>query len=250
MSDINQRSLAQRALPTAIAPATYGPDRASRYGEKAVQPFGSWRHNLVDEGSYFTFRNITLDASTTIAGHPAPIVADLATLTKPLIVCRNTDAATSLKRVYLDWIEIEVITAAASGTQALWAIDIDTGASRYSSGTVETAVTVNPNMQSATTSVLDTKMGPYVATSPSANVRKVGFGNVRIAIEFTGDKVMFDFVGDKAGQNNIVTGAATHSLINCAPVVLGPTDSMLLGIGGPSTGTAGVYKIRGAFWER
>jgi hypothetical protein len=249
MSDVNFKSYASRALPTPVAQGLNAPTRASRYGELFNQPIGSFRQNLADEGCYFVFHNITLDASTTIAGHPAPVIADLSTLTKPLVVCRNTDATTSTKRVYLDYIEIEVITAAASGTNATWAIDLDTGASRYSSGTVETATLVNPNMQSATTPVLDVKMGPYVATSPSASVRKVGFGNTRVAIEFTGDKVLFNF-GGEPGETNIVLGAATHSLINVPPVILGPTDSMLLGIGGPSTGTAGVYKIRGAFWER
>ncbi len=241
--------LSSRAQPTPAAPSIYSGLRGNRYGEAGVQPYGSFRQNLADEGAYFVFHNITLDASTTIAGHPAPVVADISTLTKPLVVCRNTDASTSLKRVYLDYIEIEVITAAASGTNAMWAIDLDTGASRYSSGTVETATQVNPNMQSATTSVLDVKMGPYVATSPSANVRKLGFGNVRVAIEFTGDKVLFNF-GGEPGETNIVAGAATHSTINVPPVILGPTDSMLLALAGVSTGTAGVYKIRGAFWER
>ncbi len=249
MTDINMKALSIRAQPTPIAPNTQGPIRSNRYGEVGTAPYTSFRQNLVDEGCYFTFHNITLDASTTIAGHPAPVVADISTLTKPLIVCRNTDGITSTKRVYLDWIEIEVITAAASGTNAMWAIDLDTGASRYSSGTVETATVVNPNMAVSNTSVLDTKMGPYVATAPSSSVRKLGFGNVRVAIEFTGDKVLFDFGGDP-GETNIVAGAATHSKINVPPVVLGPTDTMLLALAGVSTGTAGVYKIRGAYFER
>lgn len=250
MSDVNQKSLSSRALPAVISPNTYGPDRSSRYGEKANQPYGNWRHNLADEGTYFVFHNVTVDSATTVAGHPAPVVADIdATFTKPLVFCRNTDAITSTKRVYMDYIEIEVVTAAASGTDALWAAELDTGATRYSSGTVETATVVNPNMQSAATSVLTTFLGPVVVGAESANARYLGHGKVRVAIEFTGDKLVFAF-GSDPRTNNIVLGAATHSIINLPPVVLGPTDQFMLALAGVSTGTAGVYKIRGAYWER
>lgn len=250
MSDVNQKSLSSRALPAVISPNTYGPDRSSRYGEKAVQPYGNWRHNLADEGTYFTWHNVTVDSATTVVGHAAPVVADIdATFTKPLIFMRNTDAITSTKRVYLDWIEIEVVTAAANGTDALWADELDTGATRYSSGSGETATVVNPNMQSTATSVMTTFLGPVVVGAESANARYLGHGKLRVAIEFTGDRVTFVYGGDPR-TNNIVLGAATHSIVNRPPVILGPTDQYMLALAGVSTNTAGVYKIRGCYYER
>lgn len=251
VSDTNQKSLSQRALPSRIYPNTYGPDRSTEYGEKYVAPIMDWRQAAADEGTYFIFHNVTNDASTTLAGHPAPVLADAdATMTKPLVFMRNTDAATSRKRVYLDFIEIEVVTAGASGTAANWAAQLDTGATRYSSGTVETATVVNPNMQSTNTSVLTTLLGPTVVSAESANSRNLGFGQLRPSIEIAGDIKLFLFGRDPAGTAAAAAAAIRTQVVNLPPVILGPTDQFLLALYAPSQSSAGVYKIRGGFVER
>ncbi len=165
----------------------------------------------------------------------------------------HAGATSSQVRCYLDFIQIEVVTANASGTTAAWAAQLDTGATRYSSGTVETFTTVNPNMQSSTTPVLVTKGGPFVSGAESASCRVLGFGAFRQAIEFTGDIITFAFGADPAvaGSTSLVAGAASHHVVPMPPVILGPTDQLLLALyAAASANGAGIYKVRAGWVER
>jgi hypothetical protein len=246
----NMNGLANRGLPAKIANNTVGPVRTDAYGNLVVKTIGGFRQALADQGSYFIAHNITNDASTTLAGHPAPILVDAdATMTKPLIFCRNPTAASQDLRCYLDFIEIEVVTAGASGTTSNWAAQLDTGATRFSSGTVETLTTVNPNMQSTATPSLVTLAGPVVVGVESPACRVLGFGQIRAAIEFAGDRLMFRFGGQPGPGANVVIGAASRHLVTLPPVVLGSTDQFLLALYAPSQGNAGVYKVRMGWWE-
>jgi len=238
-----------RVKPTPVNQGEYVPQRSSRYGDGYVQPLPGERHALALEGSYFIFHNITNDASTTLAGHPAPVLADAdATMTKPLIFMRMPAGAT--KYAFLDFIEIEVVTAGGSGTSSNWAAQIDTGATRYSSGTVETLTVVNPNMKSTETADLVIQAGPVVVGAESANARNLGFGQIRAAIEFAGDRTLFKFGGEPANGANVVAGAASRHTVYLPPVILGETDQFLLALYAPSQSAAGVYKVRGGFWTR
>jgi hypothetical protein len=242
-----------RALPQPISgDGQYGPARGSRYGELMVGLMtGRWRYNLADEGTYFSAHNATNDASTTLAGHAAPVLVDAdATMTKPFIHLVNSDAVTSRTRVYLDYIEIEVITAGANGTADSWADQLDTGASRIT--TPGTALTkINGNMQSATTAVLSPTGGPIVVSAESANSRNLGFGQLRPSIQVAGDKFMFVFGGEPevAGIAG-VTATINRHVITRPPVVLGPADFYMLALYSPSQSAAGVYKVRMGWWER
>ncbi len=246
----NMNGLASRGAPTKIANNTVGPVRTSQYGELVTRQIGNFRHTLADQGSYFIAHNITNDAASSLAGHVAPVLVDAdATMTKPLIFCRNPSAASADVRCYLDFIEIEVVTAGASGTTMNWAAQIDTGATRYSSGTVETLTVVNPNMQSTATANLVTLAGPVVVGAESPACRAIGHGQLRSAIEFAGDRTTYRFGGQPGSGANVVAGAASRHLVTLPPVVLGSTDQFLLAIYAPSQGSAGVYKVRMGWWE-
>jgi hypothetical protein len=239
------------ALPSRIYHNTNGPNRSTPYGEQYVQPIAPWRHALADEGTYFVNHNITNDAATTLAGHAAPVLVDAdATMTKPFIFMRNGASAGSMVRARLDFIEIEVITAGANGTSDNWAAQLDTGATRYSSGTVETLTTVNPNMQSTATPTLVTLAGPVVVGAESASARHLGHGVFRPAIALTGDKYTFRFGDRQETGANVVATATTHHVVGLPAVVLGPTDQFLLALYAPSQSAAGVYKVRCGWWER
>ena len=249
MSDTNQKSLSQRGLPSRVYPNTYGPDRSSEYGEKITQPlYGDRQQTLSDEGSYFYSQHPTIDAATTIAGHAAPVLADL--YTKPFLVIRNTDAITSRKRMYLDYILLTVITPGTGGTSDNWAAECDTGADRYSSGTVITLTTVNPNMQSTTTSVGTMRAGPFVAAAATANQRKMGSGVFRPTIAVTGDQYLFVFGATPMALGAAVATAHSKHIVPLAPVILGPTDMFLLHLYAPSQSAATVLKVQAAHWER
>jgi hypothetical protein len=228
--------------------------RTSQYGEVYTRPLD--RHSMAEEGSYFIAHNTTNDASTTLAGHAAPVLADADdTLTKPFVFVRVPNAATKL--VQLDFIEIEVVTAGALGTQACWAAQLDTGTTRLSSG--GTALTiVNPNMQSAETSILAVTNhllgGAPVVGAETASCRVLGFGTLRPSIEIAGDIKMFTFgrdpavVGTQAGQ---AAAAIRTSVVALPPVLLGATDCFLLALHGQaSQNAAGVYKLRMGWSER
>jgi hypothetical protein len=248
MSDKNIDGLAIRGLPSKLGAGVRGPVRTSQYGEAVTLPIGNFRHTLADQGTYFVSHNPTNDAATTLAGHPAPVLADVTTMTKPLFFARNASAAGSDIRCYLDFVEIEVVLAGAAGTTANWAAQLDTGATRVT--TAGTAFTnVNPNMQSTATPALAVQGGVVVTGTASANMRELGHGQIRSAIEFIGDRLTFRFGGEPSSGANVVSGAASRHLITLPPVILGATDQFLLALYAPSQSGAGIYKVRCGWWE-
>jgi hypothetical protein len=152
-------------------------------------PVSEFRKVLAEQGSYFVAHNATNDASTTIAGHTAPVLADAdVTMTKPLIHCVNNVAGTSLVRCILDFIEIEVVTAGATGTQACWAAQLDTGATRIT--TPGTALTHGQSEHAVEAPRRTSRRPPARSSSSaeSANVRHLDHGTIRPSIEIAGDK--------------------------------------------------------------
>lgn len=245
---IQNWGLTGRALPGAVVDNQYGPMRNSRRGELINQPLDRW--TLSDEGSYFAWHNLTNDAATTVAGHAAPVLADAdATMTKPLVFIRNTDATTEGRRCYLDFVEIEVVTAPTGNTTSNWAAQLDSGTTRYSSGG-EDARIVNPNMQSSAACTFTVKTGAVVVGAETSVSRDLGFGQIRSGIDIIGDRYMFLFGHPPNVGANVVAAAASRHWITMPPCILGPTDSLLLALYGPSWSAAAVYKIRGGFWVR
>lgn len=253
MSNDNIDALAIRGLPTAISNNVRGPVRADRYGNLVTVPGLKWRQQTADEGTYFIAHNPTNDAATTLAGHPAPVLADAdATMTKPFIHCINSMGITDQRRCYLDFIEIEVITAGANGTADSWACQLDSGATRVTTAGT-TLTTVNPNMQSTATPALVPTGGVVVVGAESSNVRHLAHGQFRPSIQIAGDKYMFVFGGDPEAIGGAAsTAAATVRLhiVGLPPVILGPTDQFLLALYSPSQSAAGVYKVRMGWLER
>ena len=235
---------ANRDRPDAVSDGSPVPLHATHRGELVVSPLT--RRQLAEEGSYFFAQNATIDAATTLAGHAAPVLADL--YTKAFFFMRNADSASSDKRVVLDFIHIQVITAGANGTSDNWAAECDTGATRLSSG--GTALTVvNPNMANANSTVCTVMGGAAVLAAATTAQRKMGHGVFRPAIAITGDKYTFKFDGEWPGTGVVAT-ATTHHVIAMPPVILGPTDQFALHLYAPSQSAAGVYKLSAGWWER
>ncbi len=240
-----------RALPGILQDNTQNPFRISRRGELFTLPIGRERHALADQGTYFIAHNATNDASTTLAGHAAPVLADAdATLVKPFLHLLMGSSATT--RAYLDFIEIEVVTAGATGTQACWAAQLDVSSRGITTpGTALT--TVNPNMQSTATPSLAPTGGAIVVPVETTSVRHLGHGTLRPSIEIAGDIKLFSFggapevVGTQAGQ---AAAAIRTSVVNLPPIILGPLDTFLLALHSQaSQNAAGVYKVRMGWWE-
>jgi hypothetical protein len=246
---IDLQGLAIRGLPSKIPNLARGPVRASQFGELVTKHAGQARQTLADQGTYFLAHNATNDAATTLLGHADPELADNdATMTKALVHMRH--APTSSVFAYLDFIEIEVVTAPTNGAKDNWAAQLDTGATRVSSG--GTALTaVNSNMQSTRTADLAILGGAIVTGAESPSARQLGHGQNRAAIAIIGDRYMFRFGEEPSCGDNVVATAASRHLINLPPVILGPTDQLLLGLytSDDAQTVAGVYKIRVGWWE-
>ncbi len=247
----NIQGTAIRGLPGKLGANTRGPVRASPYGELVTAEIGESRYTVADQGNYYTAHNTTNDAASTLLGHAAPILADAdATLTKPFIFARMNPS--SGLRAYLDFIEIDVIVAGANGTRSNWAAQLDTGATRVT--TAGTALTqVNSNMQAgaAATGDLAVQGGVIVVGAETASCRNLGFGQLRGAIEFAGDRTVFRFGDEPSSGENVVIGAQSRHTVNMPPVILGPSDSFLLALYAALDlqDTAGVYKVRMGWWE-
>jgi hypothetical protein len=250
--DVRPFSQVARAKGTPQSDGTLAPMRLSQYGEQYVAPAVPWRHALSDEGSYHVFHNATNDAATTLAGHAAPVLADAdATMTKPFLFFRNL--LSTGRRIYFDYIEIEVVTAGASATQACWAAQLDTGTTRVlSGGTALTVLNSNGQSVNALDSTAFTALGGAITTgTESSAVRDLGFGTFRPSIEIAGDKKIFVFGADPLDTATTAAGSVRTQIQAMPPVVLGFTDQLLLALHGQASQTAaGVYKVRGACWVR
>ncbi len=243
------KGLVSAALPTVTTDGNWAGARETKYGERYFVPIGNWRHALADQGTYFISHNATNDAATTLAGHTAPVLVDAdVSMTKPILFMRNASAYSQNIRCYLDFIEIEVVLAGATGSTANWAAETDSGATRVTTAG-EAATIVNPNMQSTLAPALAVQGGAVVVGAESPSCRYIGHGQLRAAIEFIGDRTTFRFGGDPSSGGNVVVGAATRHLVNLPPVVLGSTDQFMLALYAPSQNAAGIYKVRCGWWE-
>ena len=68
--------LVGRDLPAMGTDENYKALRIDRRGALYTQPSGAMRQALAAQGTYWVAHNNTNDASTTLAGHAAPVLAD------------------------------------------------------------------------------------------------------------------------------------------------------------------------------
>lgn len=228
------------------------PYRLGQYGELFTRPIVPWRHALADEGSYHEFSNATLDDSTTLAGHAAPVVADIdATFIKPLIFIGLLANTSNLKRLYLDWLEIEVETPGTNGTDQWWADQTDL-ISRYTSG--GTALLVN-NTNTGAASGLGTDVatflgGPVLVPVETSSVRRLGFSKTRVTIEVARDKLTFQYGGENPSASHAGSPTGRSNVIRRPPVVITPGYTYMLGLAAASQSVASIYKVRGGCYYR
>jgi hypothetical protein len=244
------KGVTYRDLPTRNDDGEWTGARQTPYGERYNSPIGNFRHNLADQGTYFVAHNPINDAATTLLGHADPEIGSAGSvMTKPFIHLRMHQNSGDV-RAWLDYIEIEVVTAPTAGAKDNWAAQLDTGNTRVTTAG-STFTTVNPNMASLTVPSLAVQGGAIVTGAESASVRQLGHGQTRAAIAVIGDRYCFRFGSDPGSGANVVATAASRHLINLPPVILGPTDQFLLSLytADDAQTNAGVYKVRMAWWE-
>ena len=80
-------------------------------------------------------------------------------------------------------------------------------------------------------------------------MRRLGHGTFKSTIEIAGDVYLFSFGADPTPSNKVASAASIYH-VPLAPVILGPTDQLLLALFQVAQDTAGVYKITCGWWER
>jgi hypothetical protein len=239
--------LANRAVPAPINDNVYGPVRVTRYGEMVTAPLvGAKLYPVSDEGSYFIATNAT--PGTAIAGIAA---ADGFDDLEALMFLRHSSS--SSKRLYLDWILLQVAAAGTNGTNFGVAMKCDKGTSRFASG--GTAITPkNANMASSTATEIDKlQFGAVVPTAATAEARLLWHTLLRTVIKVIGDKYLFMFGGSAPPAiSGIPLEGTTQASLNysCPPVILGPGDTFLLHEFATSQTVAAQYQFAMGWHER
>ncbi len=235
-------------IPSAYGEGGAAPLRSTKRGELFVQSIAKGRCALAEEGSYFLATNAT--PGTGIAGIAAANGYDA---TEALCTIRNGHTAgDTAKRIVLDYIKLQPTVAGASGTNCTYATHMDKGNTRWASGgTAYTAKNVNMGSDVATAAAIH--FGALVTDGATADVVKLGSGNLRTAIVVVGDEMILDF-GDsmQAGASGLFEGSLIcKQVVKHVPVVLNPGEEFILCINAASQAVTGSsFEFEIGFWER
>lgn len=207
----------QRNLPSTVnADSTalvQAPNRADQYLGAFVTPIGTGKMtNYADEGSYFVTYNLT--DGTGIAGHAAPVQADLSL--KPLLHIFN---GSSTKRIAIDFVRVRLTAIGAGATTTDFTAWIDNNGStvKTSGGTVATSVNCRGDQPQTTGAVVT--FGAVVATAATSE-KRIDHQRVRSVVPVVEDQYIFTF-----GNTSPIFAASTPvtgSLVLAAQVPMPP----------------------------
>jgi hypothetical protein len=226
------------------------PQRGTVHGDAGTVAYSKGVYGLADEGSYFMVKNPTV--GTGIAGIAA---ADGAEGLEQLLFLRNTSTVSEGKRVYIDRLRLIPTAAGTNGTTTMFVSVIDSGTNRYTSGGTDYSSSIkNMNMDSSDTAPVFMAFGAVVTAAPSADVRIVGGGALRLGvIKVIGDIYDFDFGASSRAQSPsaVTSGTAQiHVVWPHAPVVLGPQQMWMLEVYGASQSVAASFEFELGFYVR
>lgn len=243
----------QRTLPATIngdsAIVVAQPSRAgSRYEAFTLPLGGAKQHGYADEGSYFVTYNVT--DGTGIAGHAAPVQADLST--KPLLHIFNGNASGG-RSIIVDFVRIRMtaIGAGATTTDFTSWIDNNGSTSKTSGGTVATSVNCRGDQPYTTGAVVT--FGAVVASAP-ATEKRTDHQRVRSVVAVVEDQYVFDFGGASYGPPTggiTMAGTAVVGLyVKMAPAVILPGGNFKLVQWGASQSGAHSFEYTVGWVER
>ena len=237
-----------RTLPTfnADGSGVVAPSRADSYGGAFTNPLGGAKqHGYADEGSYFVTYNVT--DGTGIAGHAAPVQADLST--KPLLHIYNGNTSKSL---IIDFVRLRMtaIGAGATTTDFTAWIDNNAGSSKTSGGTVATSVNCRSDNPNTTGAVVT--FGAVVAAVGTGEVR-IDHQRVRSVVAVVEDQYVFQFgaAGYAMPAAMALTGTAVVSAhVHMAPAIIRPGGNFKLVQWGASQSGAHSFEYTAGWVER
>lgn len=224
----------QRSLPSTVnadsSTVATLPSRTNQYLEAATFPFFSGKMQpFADEGSYFTTYNVT--DGTGIAGHAAPVQADLSL--KPLLHIFN---ASTNKRLYPDFVRLRMTAIGAGATTTDFHIWVDANGStvKTSGGTVASVVNCLGGGAADGDSVVS--FGAVVATAATTE-KRLDHQRVRSVVPVVEDQYVFTFgnPGYSIASGLPTTGTNQGVIyVHFPPVVVPPLGNFKLGEWGAS----------------
>lgn len=201
-----------------------------------------------ENAAYFIVQTTT--PGTGIAGHAAPVQADLAT--KPLIHLFNNGP----REIIIDYIKVRMTAIGAGATTT----DFEAWTDYPTSGTPATTRTgggtlVSPALNTSSHSPLGSAAVVYfgAVTATSVNAKRIGHSRVRSVVPVAEDQYLFSF-----GQNILVPNAGmattgTNQLVAfvpMAPVAIGPLANFQFSEWGASQSGAHSFDLELGYWER
>jgi hypothetical protein len=201
-----------------------------------------------DEGSYFTAYNVT--DGTGIAGHAAPVQADLSL--KPLLHIYNGNTSTSGKSIIIDFVRIRMTAIGASGTTldvTTW-IDQNGATVKSSGGTV--ATNVNNRSDNPYTSGAVVSFGAVVATAGSSE-RRLDHQRIRSVRPIVEDQYVFQFGASGFSMPSaqaITTAVIANIYVPLVPAVILPGGNFKLALWRASQANADSYEYTVGWTER
>ena len=231
------------ALPTLLDDGLNRPMRGSKYGEPVAQILGKAAYAYADEGSYFVARNPTV--GTGIAGIAA---ADGPEGLENLLYIENGHAS---KRIYLDYLRLEVTAAGTNGTTTVF-ISATSPTARYTSGG-STITPVSTNLGAGVASSAVVRFGALVTTAVPAAGAVVGGGKLRNGvITVVGDQYTFDFGGYQCDMPTLILNGTAQGFVTIrhAPVVLDPGHCFTLEVYAASQSAASSFEFQLGYIER
>lgn len=220
--------------------------RGDGAGNAYVLPIGKAANSEAGQGTYFVVTNPT--QATGISGIAA---ADGLDDTEAYFYLRNTSAT---KKVYIDYIKLRFLSGGTNGSDLYYASKVDTGTSRYVSGTgIGSTVPQNVNMDSSTTFDGNFYAGALVLGAATSSARLLSHGQIRDTISIAGDNTYIDFGGPGVGIQSALLASSTGQsqfAVNHCPVVLGENDAWCFHLNASSQTVAAVFEFEVAFYQR
>ena len=235
-----------RTLPTATADgsAVITPSRTGKYLEAYTLPLELPR-DYANEGSYFVTYNVT--DGTGIAGHAAPVQADLST--KPLLHIFNGGS----KSILLDFVRLRMtaIGAGASTTDFTAWVDGGSATVKSSGGTDATSVNCRGDQPNTTGAIVS--FGAVVATA-GATEKRIDHQRVRSVVAVVEDQYVFDFgsgaYGPATGGITMAGTGVISAYVKMAPAVILPGGNFKLVQWGASQSGAHSFEYSVGWVER
>jgi hypothetical protein len=196
-----------------------------------VMPIFTGDMGAADEGSYFV-STLAPTAGTAVAC-TTQALAD----TNPSIALYNGNASGGFN-TYLRYIKARVTAVGGSNTSKNYSAILDNVLAKLTTTGTALGTPQNVNTGSSTAAKTQLNAGVLIAAAASANVRRVGDGQVGGSVEVAFDEWIFTF-GDSANKNLIgTTTLVSARVVPLPPVILAPGWWFTLGLWGASQAAA------------